>query len=132
MPVVKWDESFSVGNGLLDGQHQKLFRAINDLYDATRGRKATAESRRALEFLIDYTRTHFADEEALMEARGYPGLAEHRAEHQELIANLQEFARRLAREETDPFVDEDLLFFLTGTWLVDHVMSSDQKYVAAL
>jgi hemerythrin len=132
MPAVEWNESFSVGHPGLDEQHRKLFGAINDLYDATRGRQATAESRRALEFLIDYTRTHFADEEALMEAKGYPGLAEHRAEHMELIANLQEFGRRLARSEADPFVEEDLIYFLTGAWLVDHVMTTDQKYAAVL
>jgi len=67
-----------------------------------------------------------------MEAKGYAGLAEHRAEHLELIASLQEFGRRLARAEADPFVDEDLIYFLTGAWLVDHVMSTDQKYAAVI
>jgi hemerythrin len=132
MPVVEWNESFSVGHEALDEQHVTLFQAINDLYDATRGRHDEAETLRALEFLIDYTRTHFAAEEALMAAKGYAGLAAHQAEHQELIENLQEFGRRLTRDRSDPFLQEDLVYFLTGTWLLDHVMSTDQKYASIL
>jgi hemerythrin-like metal-binding protein len=54
--------------------------------------------------LAGYTKTHFRDEEKVMQDIGYPGLAEHKEQHAELN-------RRLAGNGTDRFTVPD------GTWV---------------
>lgn len=51
----------------------------------------------ALGRLQVHTEYHFAQEESLMQERGYPGLAEHRHEHRMLLAELHGMASALAR-----------------------------------
>lgn len=45
---------------------------------------------KVLNELIDYTKTHFADEEQLMEEHGYPDYEKHKETHAELIEKLLE------------------------------------------
>lgn len=56
---------------------------------------------------------------------GFPGLAGHRAEHQRLLARLQEAVNRLQHGEAVKM--SDLLCFLHD-WFFDHVEGMDQQY----
>ena len=133
MPVIEWSVSYSVNNEAMDGQHQRLFKAVNDLYDSMNS--ATPDAPQALQcikFLTEYTRTHFADEESLMRDRNYSGLEAHRAEHERLLQQLREFERRIMAGTRESFVEDDMIIFLLGDWLLDHVLSSDRGYAAVL
>jgi hemerythrin len=68
---------------------------------------------------------HFLSEEKLMEQYGFPGLAEHHAEHQRLLTQLQESVTRQQHRE-DMHMD-DLLCFLHH-WFIDHAAGLDQQY----
>ena len=133
MPAIEWNDAYSVGLEKMDTQHKQLFAAINALYDAMA--VAMPDRQRTLacfEFLREYTLTHFAEEEALMRDHAYEGIDAHLAEHQKLIDRLQDFERRLQQTQADPFVDDDVVMFLVGDWLLQHVMEHDQLYARAL
>lgn len=79
----------------MDDQHGILMDTMNELRLAAmsgRGREQVSE---LLDRLIEFTRMHYWSEERLLEQSGFPRLAEHRAAHQSLLAQMLELAHRL-------------------------------------
>jgi len=80
--------------------------------------------------LLDHTREHFATEEADMAASGFPATAEHRADHQRLLGELERFARRIGAGSTvmaKAWISERL-----PEWFELHVLSMDSALAAHL
>ena len=74
---------------------------------------------------MQYTRTHFTDEERMMAAAKYPRLADHRLKHRELIKQVEEYAARHNRGEIS--VNLQLMTFLRD-WLTNHIQKVDHEY----
>ena len=87
--MIEWTPSLSTGNEVLDEQHKALFRWLAEL-DSAANDSRTLFGAYAITRLKTYTRNHFAAEEALMKASGYPALGEHIAEHEAFRARLAE------------------------------------------
>ena len=83
------------------------------------------QAKELLSKLIEITGIHFWNEEQLMERYGFPGLAEHHSEHQRLLEQLKEFARRRQRAEAAQL--SGFLCFLHN-WFIDHVEGLDEQY----
>ena len=108
----------------IDQEHARLFdlarethNLLNDylLYDKTEKLGSLISE------LIDYTKTHFAHEEAYMESIRYAG-----------IDNLMQFdPDSLEDPESQNEIVEKLLGFLI-TWLIDHIQKVDMLYVNSL
>lgn len=129
MPLLTWNDSLSVGVHTIDGQHAVLVGILNDLYDSMMKGQAKEFTGPLLKKLINYTRDHFAAEEAMMAAAGYSGLPAHRREHQALTKQVTEFAARFDRGECS--VNIELLRFLRN-WLANHIQQSDKLYGPAM
>jgi hemerythrin len=113
----------------MDNQHAIMMDTMNELRLVLIGGGKRAQEDELLNRLIEFTRMHFVSEEHLMEQYGFPGLAEHRAEHQRLLAQLQESIARLQHRESAHM--QDFLFFLHN-WFIEHVAGLDQQYGAWL
>jgi len=125
MPLVEWNDSYSVQNPTLDQQHRQLFELLNTLHDAMSQGKGKAILPEVFENLIQYTHTHFAFEEALMEQCDYPDLAAHQRKHVKLIEQIIALQQRFANGDFGSSIQtRDFL----KSWLTDHIKSSDQKY----
>ena len=125
MALLTWSSKYSVGVQAMDNQHTVLFGILNDLHSAMMGGKAQKVTGELLQKLVKYTREHFAAEEAVMAAAGYPGLQNHRVKHRDLIKQVNEFASRYERGETN--LNLTLLNFLRD-WLTNHIQSEDKQY----
>jgi hemerythrin len=128
MALIAWDQSYGVKVKQCDVEHQKLFDLLNSLHDAMRAGKGRAILTQIVAQLHDYTKTHFAAEEALMERAHYPGLPGHHLEHQRFIARVAEFEKDLAAGRGNAVA---VLEFLTD-WLGKHIKKVDQSYSAHL
>jgi hemerythrin len=129
MPLITWDKSYSVSVKRCDEQHQKLFVLMNELHDAMRVGAGGAVVRKVVGELNDYTISHFAAEEALLERYGYPALDQHREEHQKFIARVNKFRDDLDQGGGTSSVA--VLEFLKD-WLARHIKQTDRKYSAHL
>jgi hemerythrin len=127
-PLIVWTPEFELGDERLDDQHRQLVDIMNK-FDAAvlqgRGRRLTDD---LLNDLLGYSQEHFADEERLMEQRGYHGLDRHRALHRQLVQKLERFhfefqrgERRLTRDMRE----------LLRSWLTSHLLHEDRDFVAA-
>jgi hemerythrin len=109
----------------MDDQHGILMDAMNELRLAVVqgcGRERVCE---LLDQLIEFTRMHFWSEEQLMEEAGFPGLAEHRAEHHSLLAQMLESEHRV--QYADGVQMRPLLCRLRDGYH-RHIESHDREY----
>jgi hemerythrin len=127
--MFEWKDAYNVNLTSVDSQHKKLFRLAGDLHRAMLAGAVKAGLFRLLEDHLQYTVVHFAYEERLMEQAGYPELATHRAEHEDLARRVREFQKDF--EEGRIATGITLLQFLKE-WLQKHLIESDQKYVPYL
>ena len=81
--------------------------------------------KQALDGLVRYTKTHFAREEGLMKDNGYPDYAAHKAEHEAMIARVNEFLDLY--EDKGHLALEEAADYLKS-WLITHINGTDQKY----
>ncbi|MBK5938839.1 bacteriohemerythrin [Halochromatium roseum] len=129
MPLLQWDDRFSVQVDSIDAEHKKLIAMINALHDAMRQQRSRAVQQRVINGLVSYTRIHFVNEERLFVAHGYPDAAAHKQEHARFIFKVKAFQDDFERGKLGLSID--LMNFLSD-WLRDHIMESDQRYSAYL
>lgn len=127
--AVQWSDVYSVEIELIDRQHQKLFRIINELGSAAEQGKAKEALGEALGELIDYTKEHFKTEEELFRKHGYPDAATHKKQHDEFVGKVADFKERFEKGKLSMTVEVRL--FLSD-WLVNHIKKTDKKYSAFL
>jgi hemerythrin len=125
MALITWNNDLSVGVQEFDGQHQKLISMINDMYDAMKAARGQEVIGTILPKLVEYTKTHFANEEAQMQKHAYPGYLSHKAEHDALTRQVTEYANRL--KEGKGTASVELMGFLKD-WLTKHIVGIDKKY----
>jgi hemerythrin-like metal-binding protein len=124
--LFEWKTEYSVGIATLDMHHKRMFDLVNALHEAMLQQQGRSVLAATLDGLIRYTQVHFNSEEVLMEVFAYPGLLEHRVEHDRLSRTVQAFQEQFLHGQAQLTVQ--LMEFLK-TWLVNHLLVSDQKYV---
>ena len=129
MALLTWNKSYSVGVQKIDSQHTVLFTILNDLHAAMMKGQAQSLTGTMLHKLADYTHTHFAEEEAMMATAKYPGLADHKLKHRELVKQVEEYV--LSYDKGEISLNLKLLNFLRD-WLTNHIQKVDMAYSACL
>jgi hemerythrin len=126
----QFDSRFIVGIEQVDREHRRLFEIAGRVHDGLLLADSDAafdSARAAVAELLDYTETHFASEEALMAAAGFPDLAAHQALHRALMAQARDMEMRVELGERQ--VPVELNRFITR-WLIDHIEANDKKFGA--
>ncbi|HXK01883.1 MAG TPA: bacteriohemerythrin [Verrucomicrobiae bacterium] len=123
--MFEWKQEYSVGIGIIDGQHQNLFAMARDLYAAMSTGQGKLAVGRILDRLVHYTGVHFAYEERLMQQHSYPNLAQHKAEHDALTKKVLALQADHAAGKVAMTIQ--LLQFLKD-WLEHHIKESDHAY----
>lgn len=118
-----WSPELELGIPVIDSQHQRIVEYINQVEHA-RTSHNKAEIFAVLDELVDYTLSHFAFEESLMEEAGYPFLNAHKKVHQLLTNRVGAFQQRASAGED---ITEELMHVLKA-WLVNHIKRDDKDY----
>jgi len=129
MIICTWTESFSVGNSVLDGHHQKLFALVNNLAAAMIAGAGREKLDATFKELLRYTKDHFSAEEKVFQKTAYPNIDEHKAEHRRLEKELDNLRERSCEGEAGMSVHT--LDFIKQ-WIENHIMQSDMSYVPYL
>jgi hemerythrin len=124
MPLIAWDNKYSVKVAKMDDEHKKLIGYINQLHDAMLSGKTQQEIAKVLDGLFDYTKTHFADEEKLMQTNQYPGYIAQKVQHDAFIKKAKEFKDSADKGKS---VSIELSQFLKD-WLINHIQKMDAQY----
>jgi len=82
------------------------------------------EIKAILDELVNYTLSHFAFEEGLMEEAGYPLLRPHKRVHDLFVKRVSDFCARFEKGE-DVLVP---LRQVLSRWLLNHIMHEDMAF----
>jgi hemerythrin len=127
MAQIIWDDSFSVGVGLIDTQHKKLFSILNELDRAVNEQQD--EDPALLEKIVfdlhAYVDFHFGEEEKYFKKFNYQQIDQHQAQHKIYEEKIQEFHNNYLSDKTG--LSRDILIFLED-WIQGHIKTIDKKY----
>jgi hemerythrin len=121
----EWSESFRVDVAHLDDQHRTLFALVNELSQAIGDTGLVEGHDREKRHVLDFARTHFSEEEALMESHSYPRFDMHKSAHTALLGQLERLVNateRRARPRSETAVD------YLKDWLIRHTLLEDMQY----
>jgi hemerythrin len=121
-----WNEKLDVGHEAIDHDHHTQLALLAALTDAIEQRRP-ALARRLGEELAGYSRAHFRSEELLMEVKDYRDSPAHAAEHQKLLARIDEVSAAHAGGDDDLALSLALDF---RTALAAHMNDADRRVAA--
>ncbi|HEY1026001.1 TPA: bacteriohemerythrin [Pseudomonas aeruginosa] len=127
MAYLEWSDDLDTGIAVIDDQHKRIVVMINRLDDAQRS-AGKVQTGAVIDELIDYTVSHFAFEEAMIEEAGYVFTKAHKRVHALFIRRVEDYRVRFGAGED--IADE--LKSMLGRWLFSHIRSDDRNYVAAV
>lgn len=123
---MPWTPDLSVGVEKIDNQHKTWFEHAEKLFDAGKKHQAKEHIGELLDFLDNYTKKHFADEEQYMLSIHYPGYAEQKKAHTAFIAQLGKL-----HEEYNASGGNILVILnanqIVVDWLTKHICNMDKK-----
>ena len=124
---AEFDESLVTGNEMIDAQHKELIDKINKLLDSCETSKDKVVAVKTLDYLADYTEFHFGEEEKLQASINYPGIEEHKKEHDKLRQVVKDLYNMFEEEEgpSDVFVEQVKKNVME--WLYRHIKGFDRS-----
>lgn len=123
MAHIVWTSDLDTQIEVIDRQHRRIVDYINALDDAVEAGDRDKVDQ-VLEQLVDYTLSHFAFEESLMEDAGYRFVNAHRRVHEVFTKRIADYQRRFAAGED---IGAELQKTLQ-TWLLNHIRNDDNDY----
>ncbi|MFJ3050985.1 bacteriohemerythrin [Pseudomonas nitroreducens] len=127
MAYLVWQADLDTGIGVIDAQHKRIVEMINQLHEA-QAHHDRAMLGSVIEELVDYTISHFAFEETLLEDSGYQFTRAHKKVHELFIKRVSDYRQRFDAGED---VAEELKGLL-GRWLFNHIRNDDANYVESV
>ena len=112
------------GDEEADRQHRELFKKYEEFMTAINGNITREELLKLLEQMRRYSMTHFATEEKLFDAYGYPDAGSHAEEHREFVIELWTLKAKIEDEAT---LSDTLRLAVKSLvhWLSHHVSKTD-------
>ncbi len=110
---------------MIDQQHQALFNDANQLLAAVLSRRPQDEVATLIDALISHVIQHFEDEEAIINATGFPGAAGHSAIHRTLVDKAAEVANRF---HGGTLGVGEVFQFLAHDVVARHMLGADREF----
>ena len=124
---------YYTGIEFIDKEHTRLFELAQETHDLLYNDLLQDKSDRIVHLvseLIDYTKVHFAHEEAYQKSINYAYIKEHALQHRQFEDRLSEIDLVSMSEDYDEQDEtvQDLLDFLVD-WLINHILRVDMTLV---
>jgi hemerythrin len=125
MALMEWRDSYATGIPAMDQQHKQFMELINRMDDAVRISIKNPAIRDVLAELVQFTKSHFAQEEKLMQETGFAAMDGHCQLHQKLLRAVTDVMEKVKSGKL--LASANLAAFL-HFWLEKHIMDYDQQY----
>ncbi|MDX9703029.1 MAG: bacteriohemerythrin [Candidatus Auribacterota bacterium] len=127
MPIVTWNDTYSVKVKEIDLQHKKLVDIINELFDAMKAGKGNTVIDKLLDELVKYTKYHFSAEENYMRKFNFDQSDIQEAQHKQFVAKINDFIEQYKANRLSLSIE--MMNFLKD-WLINHIVKMDKQYSA--
>ncbi len=128
--MYEMKKEYFTGIELIDSEHSQLFDYANQIYELLHAEFVPDKYDNILvilDELRDYTKKHFADEEAYMESIHYKKIFSQKIQHQAFIEELDNIdLENISEVENQDEMISKMLTFVTD-WLKTHILELDTQ-----
>ena len=128
--MYEMKKEYFTGIELIDSEHSQLFDYANQIYELLHAEFVPDKYDNILDILDklrDYTKKHFADEEAYMESIHYKKIFTQKIQHQAFIEKLDNIdLDNISEVENQDEMISEMLTFITD-WLKNHILELDTQ-----
>ena len=121
--LIPWKPEYELGIPIIDEQHRGLVAAINSLHCAVLNEFGEKMIEPVIGMTKEYTLVHFATEEFFLKKCGFPDMEQHCEQHKGLMRSLFEVGQESVFNQ-----DSDQMIRFLQEWLLNHILTEDQKY----
>ena len=126
MNKIEWDDKLTTGIKSIDYEHKLLIERLNAVTEAIEKNQGEGAIAKTLDFLLDYTNYHFANEEKFISGHGYPGLEVQQKQHAEFKDSVNQIILDFHQDGADKDIALQIHDFLF-IWLKKHIMEVDHQ-----
>lgn len=128
--LVSWSDGLRVGHPQIDAQHEAIFNLVGEVSALWRAHSRSDQLLAVIDKLDRVLAAHFRYEEKVLADIRYPGLREHKAEHDGMLGELAAIRARVAgmnHRRAFPEPGWEVMNFMLGV-TVGHIVHSDSDY----
>ena len=129
MRPIAFTDELKFGVTLIDGQHLRMVKIVNELLGAVLERTMGDAEDRLLDELVRLAKLNFRSEEAWMRSFGYERYDVHAESHAHLLDELTELRAGMATRHEH--LNRKLVLFVRR-WLENHLVHSDRELAEAI
>jgi diguanylate cyclase (GGDEF)-like protein/hemerythrin-like metal-binding protein len=122
---IDWIKDWESGVRSIDTEHRLIVHLGNELINLSISESPNAYILKKIDELFSFIRTHFRNEEAILERVGYPELANHRNIHEECLREGKSVYRDYLNHVGNPSMFFNLL---VNKIITEHMVKEDSKY----
>jgi hemerythrin len=123
---IIFTKNLEVGVNAIDNQHRELFKKADELFEAGKNGKSKEYILQLFDFLGEYTKTHFKDEENYMLSIKYPEYESQKKMHESFIGKLGSLRKDCEKAGVNLSVIINTNQFILE-WLTKHISVDDKK-----
>lgn len=123
---IVFTKNLEVGVAAIDNQHRELFKKADELFEAGKNGKSKEYILQLFDFLGEYTKTHFKDEENYMLRIKYPEYESQKKMHESFIEKLVSLRKDCEKAGVNISVILNTNQFILE-WLTKHISVDDKK-----
>lgn len=113
------------GNNTIDSEHKTLIKAADDAMQSISAGHGQEDLKKNINFLANYTVTHFKHEEELQAQSKYPDIIAHKAWHKSFVSGLTETANKIVKDGSSSIIVIELTKKISA--LINHIKTEDRK-----
>src|ERR1039457_2537546 len=127
MGIFKWRGDLVVGNALIDNDHRKIVKLVNELFSAMEQGNSKDTLKYFLDELIKFADEHFKREEEIMQRIQYAELSTHKQNHEKLSKAVLDLRENFIDGKVTLSVEVSK--FLRD-WATKHILLDDKRLAA--
>lgn len=124
--AYQFTKDLETGNSVIDSEHRQLIDAVNLLLDACAKGQGRTQLSSTANFLLNYTKKHFTDEEAIQMKNHYPDYPRHKKIHEDFKKTAADLVSKIEAEGPTVANVGQINTLLAG-WLLNHIKGEDKK-----
>ena len=121
--IAEWDGSLVVGIPEIDQHHKATIEQLNDLFSNMMSGQGAQAAKSSINALASTLKQHLQEEDVLMQRLNYPGLADHRREHEAFGQRFHQLHQSL--DTGSPKAAAEVLEFVAD-WVTHHILRFDK------
>ncbi len=124
MQLYQWTDALKTDNAKIDSDHKMIIEKAQELGNAMADGKGKEYVTETVDFLQEYVKKHFLEEEMIQKSTNYPEFELHKKNHSYFISQLDQLAKKIRHNPSSTVNVLELNQLISG-WFFNHIKKLD-------